>query len=553
MDGREPKFRVLLADEIVAEGVEILEAAEGLDVDNRPQIDPITLKSVVGEYDALIVRSRTQITRDILEASGQLRVIGRAGIGVDNIDLDAATRRGIIVLNAPGGNVVSAAELTLSLMLAVIRRIPQADASVRGGRWERGRFKGTELHGKTLGLVGAGRIGTEVARRARAFGMRILTYDPYLSRERAEQQRMELVTLPDLLEESDIVSLHCPLTDETRGLISSKELARMKPSAYFINAARGGVVDEDALAEALADEKIAGAALDVFAHEPVDPDHPLLKLDNVVLSPHLGSATREAQRSVGIEIAKAVRDALLAGRFHSAVNAPELAVENYSELAPLIDLANRLGRVVCSLTRGDYRALEVRYAGAQERALRAIASAAAQGLLCEIVEPPLTLVNALHVATERGVAVKRVGLGSKSGSGELIELRLQAADGSARVAGALLAEGHPRIVRIGEYRVDIPPRGTILILRNRDVPGVIGKVGTVLGEAGVNIAEYHQARLEMGGDALAAVAVDGVVAPEAIEQLISMDEIMAIWQIQLPDEPRGAPWGVDESLLEPAR
>ena len=291
----------------------------------------------------------------------------------------------------------------------------------------------------------------------------------------------------------------------------------------------------------------------MFAKEPIEPGHPLLELPNVVLSPHLGAATQEAQRSVGIEIARAVRDALVAGRFQSAVNAPELAVENYSELAPLIDLAHRLGRVVCGLTRGDYRALEVRYAGAQERALPAIASAAVQGLLCEIVEPPLTLVNALHIAKERGVAVKRVGLGDNARPGELVELRLKTADGSARVAGALLAEGRPRIVRIGEYRVDIPPRGTILIMRNRDVPGVIGKVGTVLGNAGVNIAEYHQARLEAGGDALAAVAVDGFIERGVIEQLVRMEEIAGVWQIELPDEPRGAPWGVDEGALETAR
>ena len=287
----EPKFRVLLADEIAAEGVAILESADGLEVDDRSGIDEETLRSVIGEYEALIVRSRTQVTREVLERAHKLKVIGRAGVGVDNIDLDVATRRGVVVLNAPGGNTVSAAELTISLALATVRNIPQADASVRRGEWDRQKFKGIELDGKTLGLVGAGRIGTEVARRARAFGMRVLVYDPYLSKERAEQHHMELVTLPDLLEESDLVSLHCPLTDETKGLIGSKELAMMKKSAYLVNAARGGVIDEDALAQALAEGRLAGAALDVYAREPITSESPLLQLGNAVLSPHLGAAT----------------------------------------------------------------------------------------------------------------------------------------------------------------------------------------------------------------------------------------------------------------------
>lgn len=549
----EPKFRVLLADSIAPEGVAILESADGLEVDDRNDLDEEELRSVIGGYQALIVRSRTQVTKEVLDKASELKVIGRAGVGVDNIDLDVATRRGIVVLNAPGGNTVSAAELTFSLALAMIRNIPQADASVRRGEWDRTKFKGVELDGKTLGLVGAGRIGTEVARRARAFGMRVVVYDPYLSKQRAEQHHMELVTLPDLLEESDLVSLHCPLTEETKGLIGSKELALMKKSAYLVNAARGGVVDEDALAEALAEGRLAGAALDVYAREPIDTESPLLELNNVVLSPHLGAATEEAQRSVGIEIAEAVRDALLAGHFLTAVNAPELAIENYSELQPLIDLAHRLGRVVCGLSRGNYRALEVRYAGAHENALRAITAAAVQGLLCEIVEPPLTLVNALHVAEERGVTIKRVGLSGNSSSGELVELRLQTADGAARVAGALLADDRPRIVRIGEYRVDIPPRGTILVLRNQDVPGVIGKVGTILGDAGVNIGEYHQARVKAGGEALAAVALDGAVSRDVMEQLANLAEVKGVWQIQLPSEPGNVEWEVDQSVLEPAR
>lgn len=537
MIGSGTGFRVLLADEIAPEGVEILRATAGLQVDDRSGIAAPELKSIISDYDALIVRSRTRVTGDMLEAARQLKVIGRAGVGVDNIDVDAATRQGIVVLNAPGGNVVSAAEHTLALMLSVVRHIAAADALVKRGEWERKRFQGIELYGKTLGLAGAGRIGSEVAKRARAFGMRVIAYDPYLSRERAEQVGIELVTLPDLFEHADFVSVHVPLTDETRGMIGTVELALMKPTAYLVNASRGGVVDEAALATALREGGIAGAALDVFEQEPVAPDNPLLGLDNVVMVPHLGAATREAQTSVGVEICEAVRDALTASDFRSAVNVPELATQRHADLAPLLDLAHRLGRLLCGLSRGSYRDLEVRYGGAHEQALHALSAAAVHGLLCEIVAGHLTLVNALHVASDRGLSVSRIWLGATAATGELIELRLRTADDGLRVAGVLLAGNHPRITRIGDYRVDIQPRGTMLVLRSTDVPGVIGKVGSALGDAGVNIAEYHQARLEAGGEAMAAIAVDGSVERAVVDRLAAMEEIVGVWQIELPEAP----------------
>jgi D-3-phosphoglycerate dehydrogenase len=544
------RYRVLLADEVVPRGIEILEATEGLEVDDRAGISASELAAIIGEYDALIVRSRTKVTREILEAATRLKVVGRAGVGVDNIDVDVATRQGVAVLNAPGGNVISAAEHTLALMLAMVRHISRADASLRRGEWERKRFQGIELYGKTLGLAGAGRIGSEVAKRARAFGMRVVAYDPYLSRERAEQVGIELVTLPDLFEQADVISVHVPLTDETRGMIGSVELALMKPTAYLVNASRGGVVDEKALAEALRSGRPAGAALDVFEEEPVSPDNPLLELDNVVAAPHLGAATHEAQTSVGVEICEAVRDALITRDFRSAVNVPELSTQD-ADIAPLLNLAHGLGRLLCGLTRGSYRDLEVRYGGAQEGTLRAVAAAAAQGLLSDIVASPLTLVNALHVATDRGLSVSRVWLGATAASGGVVELRLKTADDSLRVAGVLLAENHPRITRIGDYRVDIQPRGTILVLRNRDVPGVVGKVGSVLGDAGVNIAEYHQARRATGGEALAAIAVDGSVARSVIDDLAALEEVVGVWQIELPEAIGSMPAG--EGALEESR
>jgi len=313
---------VLLADAIAPEGVEILRGSPDLIADERPTITPSELRSVIGDYDALIVRSRTQVTAEVLAAGDHLKVVGRAGVGVDNIDVEAANQRGIAVLNAAGGNTISAAELTFGLMLALARNISRADASLKRGEWERNRFKGTELYGKTLGVIGAGRIGTEVARRARAFGMCVLVYDPYLSSDRAGEIGGDLASLSTVLEQSDIVSVHTPLTDETRGLIGADQLALMKPGAYLINAARGGVVDESALAEALESGRLAGAGLDVFEREPPPTDSPLLKLENVLAVPHLGAATREAQTRSGVEICMAVRDALLTGEIRSAVHVP---------------------------------------------------------------------------------------------------------------------------------------------------------------------------------------------------------------------------------------
>jgi D-3-phosphoglycerate dehydrogenase len=318
MTVHEPRLRVLLTDEIASEGVRVLEESGEIEVDARPGIGASELKSIIAGYDALVVRSRTKVTAELFEAARRLKVVGRAGVGLDNIDVEAAARRGIVVLNSPAGNVISAAEHTFALMLGVVRHIARADASLRRGEWDRSRFRGIELWGKTLGLVGAGRIGTEVAKRARAFGMRVIAYDPYLPAESAASAGIELVGLDVLLRTADVVSIHVPLTQETRRLIGAEELALMKPSAYLVNVARGGVVDESALARALAEGKLAGAALDVFEEEPVPPDHPLLRLENALVVPHLGAATREAQASSGIEVCRAVRDALLARRAQSA-------------------------------------------------------------------------------------------------------------------------------------------------------------------------------------------------------------------------------------------
>lgn len=527
-------FRVLVADAIAPEGLAPLRSDSRFELIDRPGLSGAALADAMVGMDAVLVRSATKITRESLARADRLTVIGRAGVGVDTIDVDAATERGIAVLTAPAGNTISAAELTLALILALVRRVPAADRSMRAGQWDRKSFNGVELHGKTLGLLGAGRIGSEVARRARAFGMRILAYDPFLTEERAQAIGMELAPLDAVMREGDILTVHVPLTESTTGLIGEKEIAMMKRSAFLVNVARGGVVDETALRHALAAKQIAGAALDVYAQEPLPADDPLRSLDNVVLTPHLGASTAEAQHSVALEIADAVRSALADGDLSRAVNAPAVGGAEMRRLRPMMDLAQRLGKLASVLVDGPVERAEVRYSGESDQALRPLAVAAMMGALTGAVgQASINFVNALHVAQARGIKVDRVRSAGRGDYAEYLELRLGSGDSEARAGGALLAEGHPRLVLIGEHRVDIVPNGTLVVIRNRDVPGVIGRVGTILGNAGVNIGEYYQARLRAGGEALAAVSVDARLPTAVVEELQRIPDVHEVRQAQL--------------------
>ncbi|MFW5947423.1 MAG: phosphoglycerate dehydrogenase [Gemmatimonadota bacterium] len=523
--------RILLADRITATGLAPLE--EEFELVEATDLDADGLRAALADVDAVLVRSTTTLDRRALEGQQRLRVIGRAGVGVDNIDVEAATERGIAVFNAPSGNTASAAELTLSLMLAAMRKVPAADRSMRRGEWDRKRFRGAELLGKTLALVGAGRIGGEVARRARAFGMTVIACDPYLQSERARQLRIETVSLEDALRRGDVVSLHVPLTDATRGLISADELALMKPTAVLINAARGGVLDEDALVDALRADRLAGAALDVYATEPLPADHPLRSLDNVVLTPHIGAATREAQHNVAHEVAESVRQALLTGDVSRAINGPAVGGDLIRRAGPLMDLATRLGRIGRALC-GAVETVEIRYAGdAGTDALQPLSAAALVGVLRDVVGAEnVNLVNTGHLARARGLRVSRSLLQADGPYADYVELRLAGGGCETRVAGAMRGD-EPRIVRINDYDVDVRPRGPLVILRNRDVPGVIGHVGTLLGRAGVNIGEYHQGRVEAGGEALAAIAVDGRLSSELMRELAALPDILAVHQVEL--------------------
>ena len=528
------RYRVLVADAIAAEGLGPLRADGRFELVERVGLKGEELARAIAEVDAVLVRSTARITRQSLAHADRLKVIGRAGVGVDTIDVDAATERGIAVLTAPSGNTISAAELTFALLLALVRRVPAADRSMKAGEWDRKSFSGLELYGKTLGLVGAGRIGGEVARRALAFGMHVLAYDPYLTNERAQALQVELATLADVLGRADVLSVHVPLTDATAGLIGERELAMMKPGALLVNAARGGIVDEAALCRSLGEGRLGGAALDVYQEEPLPPEHPLRTLPNVVLTPHLGASTHEAQQNVALEIAEGVRLALLEGDLSRAVNAPAIGGEEMRRLRPLLDLAERLGRLASALADGAVERVEVRYAGAGENAIRPLAASALVGTLSTVVgRTAVNFVNALHLAESRGIEVQRVGLSPHGDYAEYIELRLTERRGEVSVAGALLAEAHPRVVRIGQYHIDVVPRGTLVMLRNRDVPGVIGRVGTLMGDAGINIGEYHQARLTAGGEALAAISVDGRLSGELVEALRRVPEVLEVRQVEL--------------------
>ena len=528
---------VLVADAVSESGLRPLLDDPAFRVEVGPEwqkSDPERFRRTLAEARALIVRSATQVDRALLERAPRLEVVGRAGVGVDNIDVEAATERGIAVLNAPAGNTVSAAELTCALILSVVRRVPSADRSVRAGEWKRGRFGGVELRGKTLGLVGAGRIGGEVARRMQAFGMKVVAHDPYLSEERARDLEIERVELDDVIARADVLSLHVPLTDQTRGMIGDAQLAAMKPTAVLVNVARGGVVDEAALVRALEAGVIAGAALDVFEDEPLPEGSPLRGAANIVLTPHLGASTTEAQELVAVEISEAVRAALAEGDLSRALNAPAIGGEAFRRLRPLLELGRRLGRHGCTHAPRGIQGVEVRYHGTTGDAPKPLTAYVLMGLLGTIVgEDQVNFVNAGWLADVRGIGVSTHRLARRTDYTEFVEVIVRAEGGDVRLAGALLEDQHPRIVRVDDYHVDVTPRGSLLLLRNRDVPGVIGKVGTLLGSMGLNIAEYHQARLSEGGEALAAVAIDGKVDRSVVQGLLELPEVVGAWVVDL--------------------
>jgi len=531
--GSTPSFHVLVADDLSAAGVELLRSSSGFAVTVRTGMKPDELAATIGEYDALLVRSATKVTAAALAHPGRLRVVGRAGTGVDNIDLAAATRAGVVVMNTPGGNSLAAAELTLTHLLALARHVVPAAAEVRAGEWPRKKYVGVELAGKVLGIVGLGRIGREVARRAQAFRMDVVGFDPYVSRDAAADAGVRYVTLDELLSTSDFVSLHLPLTDETRRMIDSAALARMKPQAHLINCARGGLIDEAALVEALDAGRLAGVGLDVFESEP-PTDRRLVEHPRVVATPHLGASTVEAQERVGTEIAEKVRDFLRGGVILDAVNFPSMDRESAAALGPALGLAERLGRFLAQIGEGGFRRLEVRTLGTLAGYnLRPLAMAATKGLLSRLVEGGVSYVNALALATDRGITVEESRSSEASPYAGLLRLTLETDGGRTTVAGTFFAPEQPRLVEIDGVGIEARPEGHMLVIRNRDVPGVVGKVGTILGRARVNIAGIHLGRTKGPDGAVSIIDIDGPAPPEAVADITAIPEITLVRAVEV--------------------
>lgn len=527
-------MKVLVAESLADEGIAMLrEAAE---VDVLLDLDHDGLVEKIPDYDAVIVRSASKIDAQVIEAGTNLKVIGRAGVGVDNIDVEAATRKGVVVVNAPQSNMLSATEHTLALMLALARGVPAADASLRSAKWERSRFTGVELYGKTLGILGLGRIGTLVAQRASSFGMRIVAYDPYVSKTRAQQLGIELLpTVDDVLGLADFITIHMPKTAETKHMIGAAELARMKPTARIINVARGGIIDEEALVDALKQKAIAGAALDVFESEPLG-DHPLLHLDNVVVTPHLGASTEEAQTKAGTSIAEQVLLALNGELAPFAVNI-QGGAEYVEMLRPYIPLTEKLGRVLTGVAGAGIEDLTVEFLGEiAEHDTRILTLAGLKGLFAAVVHEPVTYVNAPLLATERGIDVSETKSSVSQDYVNLVVMRAATERGPVTVAGSLVGKKEEeRIVRVYDYSIDMMPERFMCFLRYVDRPGVIGKVGTVLGEGGINIASMQVSRETFGGEALMGLTVDDAIPPSVLDAIAQAIEATDVKFIDLGD------------------
>lgn len=529
------KIKVFVADPISEEGLKPLRENSRYEVVVKLKLSPQDLVKEMNGTQCLLVRSETKVTEEIIKAAKSLKLVGRAGVGVDNINVPAASKSGIVVMNVPGGNTISAAEHTMALILASARNIPQANASLKEKKWERSKFIGQELLGKTLGLIGLGRIGREVASRAKAFGMRVAAYDPFISEEQAQIVGAQVLPLDEVLKAADFVSLHTSLNDQTKKLVGKDFLSKMKPSARLVNCARGDLIDEAALAEALSSGKLKGAALDVFSQEPPAADNPLVGLPNVIVTPHLGASTEEAQVKVGYELSLAVMDYFDKGVARNAVNIPSVEPEILAQLSPYLTLGEKMGRFLGQYAEGGFREVVIRFAGdfkSQSRSL--ITLAVLKGLLSPVMEEgELNWVSAPIAAKERGIKVTETATQESEGFTNLITLSVKTDKEQRRVSGSVLSQNNPRIVRIDDLSLDLIPEGRMLVYRNLDRPGVIGFVGTLLGQNNVNIASIQVGRKSEGAEAISIVNVDSPIAPSVLEKIRSSSGITAVKAIDL--------------------
>ncbi|MGC1463810.1 MAG: phosphoglycerate dehydrogenase [Terracidiphilus sp.] len=534
--GKGDAMKIVLAEKVSPATLAVFAAEPGWDVKTHDQL-PDGLAAALAEADALVVRSAVQVDDALMEKAPKLRVIGRAGVGVDNIDAEAATRRGIVVMNTPGANAVAVAELTIALMLALARKLPAANASMHAGKWDKKNLQGAELRGKTLGILGLGRIGLEVAKRARGFGLEILGSDPFVSAAVAREAGIKLVTLDELIAGSDYLTLHVGLTPQTTGVINAKTLARMKKGVRIINCARGELIEDADLVSALKSGQVAGAALDVFAVEP-PKESPYFELDNVILTPHVAGSTGEAQEAVGIQIACQVRDYLKLGVVQNAVNLPSLSHEEYKVLAPYIDMAGRLGSFLAQAGKSGIESINLVYGGALADAkTELVRNAAIAGLLQG--SENVNRINAATVAEERGIRIHEEKSDThRGGAASVLTVVLHTAAGTSRASATVIHGEQPRLLEFDSIDIETPLEGNLLVCRNLDVPGVIGKIGTILGQHGVNIANFALGRERAGAKpvkALAVVQVDAPVSETVLEALLTIEAILEARPVQLPE------------------
>lgn len=525
--------KVLISDKMSPKAQEVFKNYPEIEVDYKTGMTPEELKEIICEYDGLAIRSATKVKSDIIGVAKNLKVIGRAGIGVDNVDIPAASKKGIVVMNTPFGNTVTTAEHAISMMMALAREIPQATASTKAGRWEKNRFMGVELTNKTLGIIGIGNIGSIVADRAQGLKMKVIAFDPFISHDRAEQLGIELVELGDLYARADVISIHTPLTDNTRNLLNAPAFDRMKKNVLIVNCARGGIIDEKDLAEAIKSGKVRGAALDVFEKEPVDVDNPLLALDQVVCSPHLGASTDEAQENVAVQVAEQIAEYLTKGIVRNALNIPSVSADEAPKIQPYISLCEKIGGILGQLSESGMQKVTIEYSGeVADFNLKPLTTAVVKGILEPVMQESVNLVNAPLIAKDRGIDVVE---SKSSEAGEFLSLlraTLRTEKAERSISGTLFHHKEPRIVQIDNIDIEAVPTGNILFIYNEDKPGIIGSIGTTLGNAGVNIASFQLGRNREKGRAVSMINLDSAVDDKTLSNIRDLENILEAKQVK---------------------
>ncbi|MEI7449861.1 MAG: phosphoglycerate dehydrogenase [Desulfomonile sp.] len=526
-------MKVLALDNLSELGIQIFREAEGIDVDVKVGLTPEELKEIICDYHGLAIRGATKVTEDVIAVADKLKVVGRAGTGLDNVNIPAASKRGIVVMNTPGGNTVTTAEHSLSMLMSLARNIPQADYSMKQGKWEKKKFSGTEVFNKTLGVIGLGKIGSVVSDRAIGLGMQVIAYDPFLSEDQAKQMGVRLGSLDEVFKEADFITLHVPLTDETRGLINCKNIGKMRDGVRIINCSRGPVVNEEDLADAIESGKVAGAALDVYLVEPPGKTR-LIGLDHVICTPHLGASTQEAQDNVAIAIAAQIRDYLLYGTIRNAVNAPAVSGEALENLKPYLDLSQRLGLFLGQTIQAGIKSVEAQYSGAViDMELKPITTSFLTGFLTPIMREDVNQVNAPMVAEERGIILSETRVSKSENFLSLLRYKVVTEDKEHVVEGTLFGRSEPRMIRYGSFRGEFDLSGELLLIHAVDKLGVIGKVGTTLGARGINISHFQFARQTQGGEALLFLNTDVRADQTALDDLLALDHVVSVRRLTI--------------------